>query len=86
MELLYVDNITKEFQYENEYFFSVINYIIGKKVHLHSNFGMYVNRILYANNLTQIENIDYHENYFVLEKRETEVELKSNLNKSQVFL
>ncbi|MEI6820303.1 MAG: hypothetical protein WCL51_00085 [Bacteroidota bacterium] len=61
MELLYVDNITKEFQYENEYYYFVFNYIIGKRVHLHSNVSFCFHVIKNISKFKENEILDLYE-------------------------
>ena len=41
MELLYVDNIILDRQCNDEFYYFVLNYIIGEKVSIHSNIGFY---------------------------------------------
>ena len=68
MELLYVDNMLVEKQYENEYFYFIINYLIGEKIYIHSNFGFYLYVIKNANKLTKKEIVEYFENYCIQTK------------------
>jgi len=76
MELLYIDNFIDKGQYESEYYHFILNYLIGDKIHIHSNFGLYLYGTINANKLTNNELFDFHENYWVHEKGDSEEVLK----------
>ena len=76
MELFYIDNIVNNDQFDAEYYYFIINYLIGEKIHIHSNFGMYIYGTINANQLTQIELIDYHESYWIHQKKLPKEELQ----------
>ena len=80
MDLLYIDHMLVEKQYKNEYFYFIINYLIGEKVYIHSNFGFYLYVMKNADKLSKKEFVDYFENYCIQTKGNSNNQIDSVIN------
>ena len=75
MELLYIDLITKNIQFKSEYYYFIVNYIIGKKISIHSNIGFYnfINKNKKRISLSDF--IKYYESYSIYFYKDNKEEL-----------
>ncbi|MEI6820301.1 MAG: hypothetical protein WCL51_00075 [Bacteroidota bacterium] len=63
-------------QFDSEYYYFIINYLIGEKIQMHSNFGFYMHVVKNINKLSKYELVDYLENYMIQSTLHTPCDLK----------
>ena len=76
MELLYINFIFKDYQSYREYYYLTLNYIIGEKIHYHSNIGCYIYGLKNINKLTNEEIINFYEWYSIHASRVNDFDIK----------
>lgn len=79
MELLYVDNIIIERQYYDEFYYFILNYIIGEKVDIHSNIGFYIYCMKNIDKVNAEELTKYAESNFIFESKVYETDISDFL-------
>jgi len=86
MELLYTENIHSEIQINAEYYYFIINYIIGQKVNIHSNIGFYFHVVKNINKFREYEYLECFENFILQHSTKMSSEVLEILKSKDEFV
>ena len=86
MELLYVDNIVLDRQNEDEFYYFVLNYIIGEKVNIHSNVGFYLYVLINIDKLSTEEIIKSFEIYNIYVANVNKIDITKTLERIEFII